>query len=261
MAFPESPRVIYEKNPLQAVGCQLRFPPILRIGAEAPVDFQELVRDQYPLFEESSGMELPPGIPPEVSKLMAEEAPFGPSTTNYEFSSADENWAVTLVRDSLSLVSYDYKNWEDFKAHLRGLFEALVRVYAPAFFTGIRLTYTNVIERSSLGLENTRWSELLQPFIACELASGVSEQVRGIRTEAVIELSEAVGMVRMRHGLAENQETGEVGYMILNDFYTDERSEIDEATRILNVFNRQAGYAFRWCIEETLHKALGSNSG
>lgn len=50
MPFPESKRVFYVKNPLAEVICQLRFPAILRIGAESPHEFQERIRDHLPLF-------------------------------------------------------------------------------------------------------------------------------------------------------------------------------------------------------------------
>ena len=49
MPFPEATRVIYHKNPLTDVICQLRFPPILKIDSEIPSLFQDTIREQYPL--------------------------------------------------------------------------------------------------------------------------------------------------------------------------------------------------------------------
>ena len=42
--FSNEPRCIYRKNQLAEVICQLRFPEILKISAEAPVAFQEAIR-------------------------------------------------------------------------------------------------------------------------------------------------------------------------------------------------------------------------
>ena len=39
--FSNEPRVIYRRNQLGEVICQLRFPEILAIAAKPPVDFQE----------------------------------------------------------------------------------------------------------------------------------------------------------------------------------------------------------------------------
>jgi hypothetical protein len=40
MEFPEAERVIYSRNPLAEVACQLRFPRILALDERIPADFQ-----------------------------------------------------------------------------------------------------------------------------------------------------------------------------------------------------------------------------
>ena len=52
MPFPTSDREVYENNPLNEVICQIRYPAILRVAAETPSDFQEAIRDKYPMYEE-----------------------------------------------------------------------------------------------------------------------------------------------------------------------------------------------------------------
>jgi uncharacterized protein (TIGR04255 family) len=64
MPFPDAPRVIYEKNPLETVICQLRFPAILQISATPPVAFQDSVRKVYPLFQEKPPLDIAGGCPP-----------------------------------------------------------------------------------------------------------------------------------------------------------------------------------------------------
>ena len=61
MPFPNVPRVTYRNNPLVQVICQLRFPPILKIDAEVPADFQESIRKDFPKFSERNEfrVELP----------------------------------------------------------------------------------------------------------------------------------------------------------------------------------------------------------
>ena len=48
----ETKRVRYEKSPLVEVIFQLRFPTILSINAVQPVEFQELIRKEFPFYEE-----------------------------------------------------------------------------------------------------------------------------------------------------------------------------------------------------------------
>ena len=45
MAFPDVARVLYRRNPIELAVCQFRFPPILRIDAEIPSQFQERIGD------------------------------------------------------------------------------------------------------------------------------------------------------------------------------------------------------------------------
>lgn len=257
MTFPKSPRVIYEKNPLQEVECELEFPPILRIGSEDPVDFQELIRRDYPLYEESSEMGLPPDLPPALSKLLTNEALLGPTALRHEFNSPDGVWSVNLARDSLRLTSYNYRSWEDFETHLRGPLNALLKVYSPSFFTTIRMRYNNIIVKSELGLTEFQWSELLQPYIAGELSSDMSGHVSGVRSEVLVNLDAIDSRVFIIHGSAGSKETDEVGYVIESRFSTEGRVEVDGTNETLRAFKQQAGRLFRWCIKETLHEAMG----
>jgi uncharacterized protein (TIGR04255 family) len=73
MAFPEAPRVIYEKNPLDEVLCQLRFPTVLKIDAEPPAAFQELIRADYPFYERKPTFKLPPGLPAGVAQMVVSD--------------------------------------------------------------------------------------------------------------------------------------------------------------------------------------------
>ena len=57
MVFPNFERVVYKKNPLEEVICQLRFPPILRIDSGNAADFQDVIRQDYPLYSEASDLQ------------------------------------------------------------------------------------------------------------------------------------------------------------------------------------------------------------
>ena len=74
MPFPEtSQKIIYKKNPLDRVICQLRFPPILKIDTELPDKFQESIRNDFPEFQEKEGPAIARDI---LIKLGAQEKLF-----------------------------------------------------------------------------------------------------------------------------------------------------------------------------------------
>src|SRR4051812_37441082 len=111
MALPESSREVYQRNPLAEVTAQLRFPPILRIEAEPPAQFQEVIRDRYPLYRRvmTTG-QLPPDLPPPVRNLIqGMGAAAGP--VQHVFETQDRKTSAALSRESLTLKTTIYIRW------------------------------------------------------------------------------------------------------------------------------------------------------
>ncbi len=257
MPFPLSDRVLYKKNPLEVVVCQLRFPPVLRIDAELPHAFQEHVRAEYPFFSERQSVVpeagVPAGVPPEILKAISEMLPFRASRM-YEFTSADSNWRVTLTKETLSLGCKQYRRWEDFKQHLQLPMQFLLKTYAPSFYLRIGLRYRDLIKRSVLKLNDVPWNELLKPPIAGVLGSEIAPAIRQTNQQLLIDLGENNAQVRVQHGFL--LKGTEQCYLIDSDFFTSVRKETNDAIATLDYFNRQSGRLFRWCISDRLHGAM-----
>jgi uncharacterized protein (TIGR04255 family) len=255
MEFPESEHAIYENNPLEEVICQVRFPPILRIDAEVPADFQDDIRHSYPLFREERGVELGPRVPPEIAAALARES--GPAQAKYSFLSDDEREAIALTRGFLALTCRAYECWAVFREHLETALQALRNRYDPPFFTRVGLRYKNVICRSKLQLRDASWHELLKPPIAGELATGeIAAHVLSAARQIEIALDREGTQVRVRHGLVKGPNGDEECFTIDSDFFTDNKTEIDNVFPILDYFNEQAARLFRWCIDDRLHTAM-----
>jgi uncharacterized protein (TIGR04255 family) len=258
MSFPEVPRVIYDKNPLEEVICQVQFPTILKIGTHPPAEFQDSVREAYPLLTEKPSVDITADLPSPIANLLAKGWPFGPAGAAFDFSSADGFWTVALTRAFLALTTRRYERWEEFKEHLKGPLQALTEHYSPAFFTRVGLRYRDIIRRSALGLEGVRWKDLLCPHIAGVLASpDAAEDVEHTAHEIVILLPDGLSRVRAHHGLVQDAETKEACYLIDCDFFLDQRTEITDALARLDFLNYQGRLFFRWCITNRLHEAMG----
>ena len=156
MLFPETPRIIYQNNPLVEVICQLRFPLLLRIDTELPADFQEALREEYPKLkvEKSVSFTLP----------VQENIPAA-SGVKYEFASEEEDpiWKVVLANNFLALTTQRYQRWEAFRERLEKLITTLAEIYRPNFFTRIGLRYQDLIVRSKLELRGYSWTDILPP--------------------------------------------------------------------------------------------------
>lgn len=257
MPFPAVDRVRYERNPIELVVCQLRFPPILRIEADIPSKFQDMIRDRYPLYESKSVLNLSPGLPAELASFF-QNLPLGSSPKAHDFINANRDWTITLDRESLTLSCRRYESWEQFKEHLSAPLEALRKEYSPPFYVRIGLRYRDVIRPSKLGLEGTGWDELLNSWIAGPYGSKeVAGDIERTAHQALIRLPDGKGRVLLNHGLLVDSQDGKSCYAIDSDFYADGQTEDDNAISRLDSFNLQARYFFRWCISSRLHEAMG----
>ena len=252
--FPDSERIIYTKNPLETVICQFRFPAILKVSSEPPVDFQEALRKDFPLFREIPPLNVPgTGWPSELAAIVSKLMPL-PSSKGYELTSENSAWQITLTQDSLALQCKSYRRWEEFRDILQKALGLLEKIYQPSFYTRIGLRYSDVIARHKLGLKDVPWSDLLSKDLAGEFHSQIAGSVEGAWHQLSLRLQGDVAKVTLQHGLSDKD--GQVCYVIDTDFYAAERIGVKDADRILAYFNRQAGRVFRWCIAEKLHRAM-----
>jgi len=267
MSFPDAKKIYFEKNTLNEVVCQLRFPPVLKIEAELPAEFQENIRDEFPNYiEESSvGISTPPAvqgaIPIEVRKqldlirLVAQQT----ADKSYRFFSEDEVWKLTLTRTFIALTTNKYERWEKYYEKLKKPLDALLRIYNPSYYTRIGLRYINVICRSDLALDKeTDWVELLKPSLLGLLASDdVKDSVQDYQGLYEIGLDDGESTVRLLTKCVEKADQKEICFMIDSDFFLGRKIEISEAANKLKYFNVHASRLIQWCIQNKLYEALG----
>jgi uncharacterized protein (TIGR04255 family) len=257
MPFPTSERVVYDKNPLVEVICQLQYPSILKIDASPPVEFQEAIRSVFPEYKEISSMPaMPAGLPPEIANLLLSARQ--PKLNRHEFSTADGAWRITLASNFMALKSTAYLNRGQFREMLSQPLKALLTVYGPAYFDRIGLRFVDFLVPAHFGLEGTPWHKLVSMSLAGILADEtVSSHTREFSGESQIELPEKRGKVTLRFGLADNNNTKERGFLIDSDFFTTEHQDTNAIQDTLDYFHNSAGRLFRWAISDVVHTALG----
>ncbi len=259
MEFPDKERVLYDRNPLEQVICQLRYPAILEIGEQSPTAFQKKIRKRYPLYQEKT--EVPATALDFLGQLSGVAA--GPIlgtrvSPAYEFQSANHEWVFTLARDFLALTAQKYVQWEEFEAYLLEPLAAFTEIYEPSFLTRIGLRYQNVIRRLKLDLEQVPWAELLNPAISGILADPIfsADDIEGVTSLAVCKLDQHSAKVRINYSTGTDTETKEPAYVIDSDFFTEEQIGVNNVRPVLTYFNRQNRNLFRWAISDRLHEAM-----
>jgi uncharacterized protein (TIGR04255 family) len=259
MNFPEFERVIYKHNPLVEVVCQLRFPPILKIAHQEPVEFQDEIRSQYPLFES-----VQPQIPSDFLNIAQQLGLPLNGDVAHSFKSADQKWHLSITKDFISLGTSSYERYEQFKQRFEEAIQIFNRIYQPSFYTRVGLRYRDLIIRSKLAIEDKQWSELIAQHIASELYH--PEFYSSIQTVTKhLVLNTENGQINLHHGLVNvgdpQGNNTESAYLFDADFYTEQKIEGErDVWNVLNQFNQSARKLFRWSITETLHDAMQPQS-
>ena len=259
MLFPETTRILYKKNPLEEVICQLRFPTILKIEKEIPYELQEAIRNDFPEYSESNEIQIPlPGQKTgEVPSELVELAKNNLIRKNYMFLSVDKKWKVNLTRDFITLSTVDYSRWEEFRNKILFIIDKFENIYNPSYFSRLGLRYIDIISRENLGLTNVSWSELLNPAIIGLLGEESFEnQVENLTINTLLDLGFRDSKVRIQNGLVVDTSSKQKKYRVDSDFYTLENTKISESLEILDNFHECASRLIRWCITEKLHNAM-----
>lgn len=252
MHFTEHPRVIYKANPLDEVITQARFSRILRLEEETPAEFQERIKDKYPVLIQKESVSMDVFAEEEVAKKTI--------TPIYEFSSREGDWTLVLSSEFLALTTKRYTRWEEFIERFEEALGFFNEIYSPNFYSRLGLRYKDLIVPSKLGLTDRPWNDLINPVCLGFISAndiGI-ENIHESLLRTLVTLDN--GYVTINCSLVTLKDSKETGYLIDSDFFTPNAVELGDARNILGSFNSEARNLFRWCIKEDLHNAMEPES-
>jgi uncharacterized protein (TIGR04255 family) len=243
IAFPQQAEVRLKKSPLREVICQVRFPPLLRIGNETPVNFQEAIRNHYPGLEIEQGVMLQLGINPAMDKPTMETSP-----KIYRFKSLDAKANVALASDFFAVSTIGYTHWHEFINNFTFIEQIVQREFVIPTITRIGLRFINQFTRKNTGCST--YQELLELFrddLTCFIRSDAwSEPVETI-SQYVIPDGKAKLTIRFGSG----KEQKELFFILDFDYFEDGQIEFNNLNKRLNRYHNQIYQAFRWCLKES----------
>ncbi len=258
MLFGYYDRYQYRSSPLIEVICQLRFPTILSIGAQAPAAFQEAIRHDFPRYMARQEQPTPrvKGARGPAPKL---ETP--PTVTNYNFVSTDGLWKLNLTQDFIALSTLRYSRWEEFAQQLDKPLAAFIQLYQPAFFQRIGLRYVNAFSRKMLELEGTPWSTLIQPAFLGVLAEPDVEESAASRSSVDTQMTLSDGSHMKLHAgpgqLNGGKQDPETKFVLDGDFSVGGSLSADRVPGTLEGLHQHAVCLFRGAVTSDLHTAMG----
>lgn len=259
MLFSHYDRYQYAVRPLVEVICQLRFPAILSIGAREPVEFQEAVRHDFPRYSANKEVPAPTVRGAGTPNPTLEQ---GPAVTNYSFVSADGFWKLNLTSNFIAISTLRYERWEDFTRRFDKPLAAFIQRYEPAFFERIGLRYVNAFSRKALGMEETPWSDLIQPAFLGVLAEPDVEELPVTKCALDVEMGLEDGLHLKLHSgpglLGGGKKDPEVKFILDGDFSTAGNFSAAQVPGRLDDLHYQAVRLFRGALTSELHSALGA---
>jgi uncharacterized protein (TIGR04255 family) len=251
LTFPAAERVIYGKNPLSEVVCQLRFPTILRVTSEIPAAFQERIRHAFPEYAEELNPLAPTNLPPQLVQLLSGSS----MAKRHRFSSNDGMTSVLLDGQSLTFVTTAYKAWEDFSALVFSTVDAFFEEYKPSSISRIGLRYQNAIPipdvSEEVPLQEYLREELLGVLVDSAWRGGTFEFAASVRCK----LQHQDDKLLIQYGLLQPEEQSDL-FSLDFDYYIERETEPKDAADIIVRLHGYSGPAFRWAIRDRLHNSL-----
>jgi uncharacterized protein (TIGR04255 family) len=257
MRFKEFERVEYQHNLLFNVVFQARFPDIMKISQEMPVEFQDIVRKQgYP--ESSSNVPvLPSGIPNELKELISTDKSF-------DFFSAEKDWQVSLTKNFIALAcTGKYKNYKDFRERLEKVLEIFSEIYEPSYFTRIGLRYQNIANSIFLPHMKQGVETFIPHHVFPELATPIITDIEALErksqfNDGTVKATVVHVLSRVSGKFGQKQLINEKSYIIDIDCFSESKTEgINDALTRCDIFKRLNWNIFQWSITDNLRDAMG----
>ena len=256
--FSNQPREIYQRNQLVEVICQLRFPEILKIETQAPADFQDTIRQEYPQY----GKKIEQLPPQNVGGKMVPQG----TINNYQFISDDGKWKISLCKGFIALSTTAYPRWEVFAKRLDRVLAAFIKVYQPAYFTRVGLRYLNALNKAAAGLDDLPWRDLIAPGYLGLMADEDAQGQTFLKCEQYVTASMpggakanvkcGPGLLRKVDNRTRQSEEQKV-FMLDLDVFFDNKTLLDHAVPALNIVHGNAQSLFHGAVRRPLLDAMG----
>lgn len=245
--LPEVKEIKLKYPPISEVICQVKFPPILKIGKELPVNFQDVIREIFPIMDIEQGMKIQVGLTPVDEKPLIDAAP-----KIFRFKSKDETQIVSLSIDFFAFSVKKYSGWKEFSEKLNFIRNVFFKEFHPSFVSRVGLRYINRFNMENTDSED--FEEMLDLFkseLTCLIRSNIwTDPVESL---SQIVLSDKDKKLVFRYG--KRRENNNPIFILDFDCFEEIQQDFSDISKKINAYHDLIYRAFRWCLEdESLQK-------
>ncbi len=237
--FPEVPREVFDKNYLDQVIVEIRYPTYLHLKETAIPEISDKLRKDFPRYEAGETRQVTPAGVTEPEAV-------------FSFSNRQNNFKIEVTSSRVVLSTHDYQSFENFLNNFKYVLDNCIPSLKAPFFTRIGLRFINNIKDISAdGNDLADWinSDLVRP-IGTEIGS-----VFTMKNEITGPL-ECGGRYGFRYGLAPPEVKSR--HFILDYDYFNEDVEADACIDLLDDYHKLHFPFFWWSLGEKAKEALRS---
>ncbi len=240
--FPIFEEVKLGRSPLSEVICQVKFPPILKIGAEKPVNFQDQIRHLFPEYKEEYFIPLNIETSASDENIMPLKTP-----KLYHFLNIEDKMQVTLSQDFVALSTQKYSHWQDFSRNFKLIEQAFFNEYKLSYINWLGLRFINRITCENSGCGNL--SELLNLFrdeLTCLFKTDAWQEPQEMIFQATI--NDLNAKLNFRFGYS--REKDEPFFLVDLDNFEDQKMDASNLGEKIEKYHDTIYRAFRWCLKD-----------
>lgn len=237
IGLPHVAELPLQNPPVAEVLAQVRFPPLLSILKEPPINFQETIRQRFPQLTRESTAQVA------INNDDQPSLTFQPPV--YRFSSTESESQAVLSADFFAVSTKRYAGWRRFLDDLSYVFTAVAHVYNPSYASRVGLRYINHLTYNNTGVDNrAALFQLVRPELTATLHGPFWENADEMIS--VVSFADGEARLNLRYGYSIMDESPT--FLLDFDYFEEGTISLDALLPRFEQYHTTIYDAFRWCL-------------
>ncbi len=248
--LPEVKDVHLSKSPVSEVICQLRFPPIVKLGISIDPDFQDEIRTDYPYYDRLINDIV-------VNDQLVKKLQFPSDQLNHAFNNLNRTKKINITQNFIALSTTTYDTWNTFIPEISSVFEIFKKYYRPAAFTRTGLRYINFLTSDILPeMKDHSLSEFIKKDFLGPAANKTINNPNLLGFSSSLQIKDSQNItIQYGIGLSPEEQNPDITkqnrfFYIDTDVYQSENMELLDMDNILDEAHKLAYKALRWVVTD-----------